>query len=794
MKKLYALALFLTVNACLKAQSYQYLGSFNSNGRPNYLDTRDTVSPSLLSDIDASLPEGYPVPTFNPQYIANGVPTDIILTDSADVWVTFVGEGAGYRNVLGYYTYDITNPFITAPTPADIKIVFPNVSALYSGGELLVGDRVKIGTFPANTGIGWVLLANGFQNSVVTSGQWTLYSDPRFNPESDVTLRNHNVLLNDSANGLVVLGFEDIRRDYSSCDQDFNDALFYVKSNPIEAISTTGMEAITPTGQGVSSGFNGGLESHGGLSQLIGKRNLNRMQKGAKPAQFINEQYRYVELPAAAKKSSGTVSLEQLPPAELLCAKDAFTTTPYDLLTITNAQEVLAVDYMDGEQRKASFLATRTQGDVYDHTKTICDRLTGAELLNVEVVEINGFEFLQSTIKRTNGEIEYATTFSVFEEDGVYDLQSLWNLANYRKGDEVINVQVWASAPAYTKELVMKVIFNLPDQTTQQQLPEVPEVYVSKAFYKDGSIQAVFKNRGGATGLEVSGVLRATEVESAFGYEESVSLRGEKTQEVSIATGHLFDAGLAFYSNGKMVDYVYQADGSWGLDYQQAYTQIQSFEIDESTTDEVLEDEYLVERSVRIAAATNDYVSVYRFLKAGAMPINLEEYKSLKLDFAGHESMEIFLMLENTNWQDYPSVKVLQGEVSVSLEQFGDVDLTKVTGLIFAFSPTDDGAVEAGLKNVRFSKKTSVFVADSNLNALEVYPNPAIDKLNFWATEEMGSEGAFSVQSLDGVELMNQEVSALGSKEIRIENIPTGVYIVKYTTAKGEWTGKILKR
>ena len=61
---------------------------------------------------------------------------DIVLKDNADVWVTFVGEGAGYKNVLGFYTYDAENPSDETPKPEDITIVFPNVSAKYSGGSL----------------------------------------------------------------------------------------------------------------------------------------------------------------------------------------------------------------------------------------------------------------------------------------------------------------------------------------------------------------------------------------------------------------------------------------------------------------------------------------------------------------------------------------------------------------------------------------------------------------------------------------------------------------------------------
>jgi hypothetical protein len=95
--------LFLSFNST--AQSYSYLGTYNSQGLPNYLVTpRDVVSSAFLNRIGASLPEGYPVPSYNPHYITAGTQTNIEImgVDSADVWLTFVAEGAGYKNTLGF--------------------------------------------------------------------------------------------------------------------------------------------------------------------------------------------------------------------------------------------------------------------------------------------------------------------------------------------------------------------------------------------------------------------------------------------------------------------------------------------------------------------------------------------------------------------------------------------------------------------------------------------------------------------------------------------------------------------
>jgi len=91
------------------ANGYSYMGTYNSSGVPNYLIASDLIEQNLLDDINASLPESKKVPDVHPEYIAGNTETNIVLTKKADVWVTFVHEGAGYRNSLGYYTYKVGN-------------------------------------------------------------------------------------------------------------------------------------------------------------------------------------------------------------------------------------------------------------------------------------------------------------------------------------------------------------------------------------------------------------------------------------------------------------------------------------------------------------------------------------------------------------------------------------------------------------------------------------------------------------------------------------------------------------
>jgi LruC domain-containing protein len=226
---------------------YQYLCAYNNAGVPACLiSPRDVIDAEMLADINAALPERAPVPQYHPEYLAESNQTDTRIIEDADVWVTFVHEGAGYKNTIAFYTYDLNNPPATKAEIDTIQIIFPNLSYYNSGGGLYSGDKIKIGTFPAGTGIGWVIIANGYTGSTVNTNLVHFYSNPDFNPETNPTKQQHNVLMYDAVRQLYLIGFEDISRTSSGCDNDFNDAIYYVTSNPVEAIDNSNMPFVDP--------------------------------------------------------------------------------------------------------------------------------------------------------------------------------------------------------------------------------------------------------------------------------------------------------------------------------------------------------------------------------------------------------------------------------------------------------------------------------------------------------------------------------------------------------------------
>lgn len=233
------------------AVTLNYLSTYNSAGVPDNLEAeRDIISATLLNYINASLPESQPVPDYHPTYLANGKKTTLDVIDEADIWVTFVHEGAGWRNAIAFYTYPTDTPPQSTDDISVVNIIFPNLSYSGSGGGLISGDKVNIGRFTPGTSIGMVLLADGWDGGKVDDYEHIVYSDKTLNPEPDDALKQHNVLLWDAENELFLLGFEDVRRDDIPfrCDQDFNDAIMFVTSNPVEAISIENVSPVDKPG------------------------------------------------------------------------------------------------------------------------------------------------------------------------------------------------------------------------------------------------------------------------------------------------------------------------------------------------------------------------------------------------------------------------------------------------------------------------------------------------------------------------------------------------------------------
>ncbi|MCR9257692.1 MAG: DUF4114 domain-containing protein [Alphaproteobacteria bacterium] len=245
------------------------------------------VDGSIIDTITRVLPERVET---DGQYLDPAYDASISFTSDANASVTFISEGAGYRNSLGYFSFqdgafdsvsfgeidsngsgNITVnevSYLTGVT--ETGMLFPNASGsggfAGSGGSLNTGDTVPIGdgsvdliegrlvqsgtTFTSNDNLGFFVVANGWNGSGVDS--WdnsreksTYWSVDLLNPENSAgatadsvsAFSRHVALVNVEDQNTLILGFEDLKRPYG--DNDFNDAVFVVNTSPADDGSLT---------------------------------------------------------------------------------------------------------------------------------------------------------------------------------------------------------------------------------------------------------------------------------------------------------------------------------------------------------------------------------------------------------------------------------------------------------------------------------------------------------------------------------------------------------------------------
>lgn len=251
-----------------------------------------TVPPVFRSVVDTVLAERAQL---SEAFINSAYRNELVLSEDGQIRVTFIDEGAGYRNAVGYYlhqadTFDgltkadvdsdgsgiVSVDELLAVDGVEIGWVFPNSSKRDgAGGELVEGDSYVLGdgrVYPAGTQVGFLLVSDGwdrYRNTIKTpnaggTSPWVMYTTDFLNPEADGAAdlttdsgsnrsRQVALLFADDERADVIMGFEDIRRTQWSngrnrSDQDFNDAVFSVSSTPETALSTSAIALADPDG------------------------------------------------------------------------------------------------------------------------------------------------------------------------------------------------------------------------------------------------------------------------------------------------------------------------------------------------------------------------------------------------------------------------------------------------------------------------------------------------------------------------------------------------------------------
>jgi LruC domain-containing protein len=216
------------------------------------------VSREQLNKLTEIIAEGQTPPQKYMQ--ADNKISNLVFNAKANVVVTFLHEGAGYRNSFGFFTFNsAAEPAST--TELETKILFPNTSYRGGGGYLYSGDSVALGEFDPSLGndsIGFWVAADGWsQNRGFGSADNHFYSVDALNPEHDETDRKHMLLIagdiNEATNTQRLwVAVEDINFDSGHSDRDYNDLIMQIDVYPADALAfgnqipDTSDEALAP--------------------------------------------------------------------------------------------------------------------------------------------------------------------------------------------------------------------------------------------------------------------------------------------------------------------------------------------------------------------------------------------------------------------------------------------------------------------------------------------------------------------------------------------------------------------
>ncbi len=351
------------------------------------------------------------------------------------------------------------------------------------------------------------------------------------------------------------------------------------------------------------------------------------------------------------------------------------TSTPEGILNpyVSNANAVYGMDYSTGNRRIAAGIATQTSAAVYQHSKQTCDRLAGSSLASVTTMTINGNNFITTKLNR-DGMTDCAISFVAYKTATGYVIDSRFTLPEYKipsGATNVLNFQLWGTAPQYAEYLVKEVLNKLQQDGGSitylnggATAPVVPNVFVKSATYENGGLTLVIENGAGASSLRLKGAVTRNEGGAAEQKDWTLSLNpSQTTQTVVVPTGNVFDVQLEVSNTTNADrDQVYMQDGIWAHNPNGGTV---SFAVTPQPNIVELRGYKTLERSARISGQTSgvsgsDFVSLSRYFKPGwgrqvlnAAPGSpTGQYDQIEFFAQGTGTVEVAIKKKSTDWND----------------------------------------------------------------------------------------------------------------------------------------------
>ena len=577
--------------------------------------------------------------------------------------------------------------------------------------------------------------------------------------------------------------------------------------------------SIIITSAEVTTGNSGGIESES-LGDIISKIYVGR-KKNSVPTTFVKSNknlYNKSKMKTVqAYHGKGQTMLDMFP-TELIAGNAANVTSPTDILDYTVADQVLSVDFSLNGKTKGVVLGIKTSDKIYNHTKASCDRLRGAEILNIQTVKLEGYNFLMQGIKQKNGIVEYAISFATAKNnnDNKYTIQTNWYVNNYIKFNDVFNFQVWATNPEDTKKLVRDILSNLKKYipVKQTEVQKLPKTYAAKISRDKADLVILLRSieKGLSNEIYIEELYSETANNLKHRYNP-ISTALEQTLRIDIKDGYEYDALIKV--NGIVEDAFYHADGNWGLDYDKRYTEVKNYFVSNNFERDYKDDEHTINRNIEIQATSDyDYLTVYKSLLPGTLPADYSEYKYLVFTAKGSGLMELGLIKSSIeDWKAQYRIMVdlseqeqtyyVPFEVFSSTRNQNKLTVEDLTTLTFTFLPVQAQSKELDLtiSDVKFTKTAVESQTIQKIKKFEnefmAYPNPSKGNVNLLLFSEIGTEAIVTLSDITGKIIYRNKIQlTTGKNELEFDfKVKTGVMLLHVTSKTTNYgTSKIIFR
>lgn len=495
--------------------------------------------------------------------------------------------------------------------------------------------------------------------------------------------------------------------------------------------------AITPSPG--SGGQDGGLESNGRLASLLARRAVERSRRAPEAP------VRLAEAGPLAVARGAALDLRRIVPTVGPHGTEAVVATPADLPEITNATAVLGADYLqpDGDRAGVVLAVLTPAGQLYDHTKAICDRVKGSRLEGVTTVGIGPAEFVLLHVTRPDGSAEYAVSFTaVPTAPGAYTVDSRFRADEYAatpSAGETLTVQVWGGTPDVAVGLAERVLAALGAEAELDYrnwghlAPRPPVLFVRGGAYAAGALTLDVANATGQPqALRLAGSRAPTEegVREPFEAAAAVPAGGGT---VVVETGPLFDVGFVVEAAGFTADDLYLADGPWTYTSGHGSDAL-DFGVEAAAGGAASPGVRPLERAAHLSGVAQEWAGLFRTLVPGARPVDLSAYDAVAFTASGHGRVQV--VLESGAPGPAPSAFVdltdTPQPVRLRFADFagGDGPLDPSRVALVAFYTYADGGVPTpfavDVRDVRFEAPgVAATEAPPLALALGVSPNPS---------------------------------------------------------------------